>query len=193
MSSSHAASGGAPRPSSRSPRSFMSFGRILRHPTTRIPPSEEYDCSSTDSEPVQSFHARSRAPFDQPVATNSPSASPNVFLFPSPIRSGRSSLSSTATSTPVPSRSTSPLPQFYPANSSSDCPSDTDSEPASPLVRAVDQNRRPWWREDRRRWWSISRRRRKRDGRIVRPLKRWLRRLLRHPFFPSQPITIVSA
>lgn len=158
----------------------------------RVPTSEDYDCSSTDSERVQS-RARLRAPFDQLVAADNIPASPNVFLFPSTIRSGRSSQSSTATSTPLPSRSTSPLPQFYPANSSSECPSDSDSEPASPLVRMIDQNRRPWWREDRRRWWSISRRRRKRDGRIVRTIKRFLRPLVRHPLFPGQPITIVSA
>jgi hypothetical protein len=52
--------------------------------------------------------------------------------------------------------------------------------------------RNPWWQENRRRWWSMSPRRRRRGGRIIRTLKKWTRRLVRHPFFPSQPITIVS-
>ena len=86
------------------------------------------------------------------------------FLFP------------TASSTPVPSRSTSPLPQFYPSTS------DSDTEPSSPLL----------WREPRHPWWSDARPRRKRGPRALRVTKRWLRHLVRHPFFPSQPFTIAS-
>ncbi|KAF8168125.1 hypothetical protein B0H34DRAFT_779575 [Crassisporium funariophilum] len=107
--------------------------------------------------------------------------------------SGRSSTSSTASSTPLPSRSTSPLPQFYPGTQSSSCPSDSDSEtPTSPLLHNIRSSRNLWSRENQRRWWSMSdRRRRKRGWRAMRVLKRWLRKLVRHPFFPSQPITIV--
>ncbi|KAF8078648.1 glycosyltransferase family 31 protein [Lyophyllum atratum] len=139
-----------------------------------------YDsASSTDSDRI---HGRTRL-----LPTGASSAPRPDFLFPPHHQSGRSSVSSTATSTPLPSRSTSPLPQFYSSNPSSSCTSDTDSEPMAHLLR----NRNLWWRENRRSWWSVSRRRRRRDGRIVRFLKKWTRRLVRHPFFPSQPITIV--
>ncbi|KAF8198976.1 glycosyltransferase family 31 protein [Pholiota molesta] len=108
---------------------------------------------------------------DEDAATVRPS-----FLFPP----ARFSPSSTASSTPVPSRSTSPLPQLYPAHQSSSCPSDSDSEP------------RPWWRENRRAWWATSSRRRPQRGwRAMRATRRWLRRLVRHPFFPGQPVTII--
>lgn len=154
-------------------------------------PLEDYDSSSsTDSDETTRMHTRSRTPFLQSTSTTgSPPGSPRShFLFPPRLQSGRSSVSSTATSTPVPSRSTSPLPQFYSVPSSS-CTSDTDSEPISPFLRT---NRNIWGRENRRRWWTVSHRRRKRDGRIMRILKKWTRRLVRHPFFPSQPITIVG-
>ncbi|TFK41185.1 hypothetical protein BDQ12DRAFT_697078 [Crucibulum laeve] len=152
--------------------------------------SDGYDsASSTDSEDTTRTQSRSRAPFASTSATGSSNTTHSVFLFP-PLQSGRSSVSSTATSTPLPSRSTSPLPQFYASGPSSSCPSDTDSEPNTPLMR-VNANRNPWWRENRRTWWSMSRRRRRRDGKILRTLKKWFRRALRHPFFPGQPITIV--
>ncbi|KAG5639224.1 hypothetical protein H0H81_005298 [Sphagnurus paluster] len=125
-----------------------------------------------DADAVHHRHLRSSA------------ESSSAFLFPPRVQSSRSS---TAASTPLPSRSNSPLPQFYSSNPSSSCTSDTDSEPVTHLLR----NRNPWGRENRRSWWTVSRRRRKRDGRIVRFLKKWTRRLVRHPFFPSQPITIV--
>lgn len=162
----------------------MSFA--LRPPSSRTAlsnPVEGYDSSdSTDSEGTTRAHTRSRTSF---LASRSNPRSD--FLFPPTLQPGRSSVSSTATSTPVPSRSTSPLPQFY-SNPSSSCTSDTDSEPSSPLLR---NTRNLWWRENRHRWWTISPRRRRRGGRIIRVVRKWTRRLVRHPFFPSQPITIV--
>ncbi|KDR84965.1 hypothetical protein GALMADRAFT_233482 [Galerina marginata CBS 339.88] len=137
-----------------------------------------HQCESADSSDSEDTARNASFPLD------------THFLFPP---SGRSSVSSTASSTPLPSRSTSPLPQFYPVAQSSSSPSDSDSEePSSPLLRDH-PNRNPWWREHgRRTWWSgTNRRRQKRGWRITRVSKRWLRRLVRHPFFPSQPITIV--
>lgn len=103
------------------------------------------------------------------------------------IFSRRSSISSTATS-----RSNSPLPQLYPlSNQSSSCPSDSDSEPSLPLLFNL-VNRDAFWREDRRSWLSSStRRRRKKGWRITRFVKKWLKWLIRLPFFPNQPTTIV--
>lgn len=174
----------------------MAFSiNLLRPQSPRADPPnhlESYDSSSsTDSEDT-ARHTRSRAAFVPSTSATGSSDSPRstVFLFPPTRPIGRSPVSSTASSTPVPSRSTSPLPQFYPPNHSSSCPSDTDSEPHSPLMRGS-PNFHPWWRDNRRGWWSTSRRRRKRSGYVARTLKRWMRRVLRHPFFPSQPITIV--
>lgn len=112
---------------------------------------------------------------------------PSHYLFPPAANSAHSSTSST----PVPSRSTSPLPQFYPQPSS--CPSESDSEePSSPLLREHPITHMWWRKQPRRPWWSASRRREERGWRPARLARRWLRRLVRHPFFPSQPITIVS-
>ncbi|KAJ6604626.1 glycosyltransferase family 31 protein [Mycena vulgaris] len=149
------------------------------------PRIEDYDSSSsTDSgDTARTFKpAKSRSS----AASSASSPRPN-FLFPSSVQSGRSSINSSATTTPVPSRPASPLPQFRTSTASSST-SDTDSETTSPLLRS---NRRSWWTDDRRKWWTISRRRRKRHGRIVTSLKKWSRWLLRHPFFPRQPITII--
>jgi len=143
-------------------------------------PNEYTSTDSTDSDDAARAHA---------IPTASP-RNHSLFLFPPSARASRSS-------TPVPSRSTSPLPQFYPTTlASSSCPSDSDSdeEPTEPLFRdRVGRDRDPLWRERRRPWWTVSNRRRpKQGGWIVRGARRWLRGLVRHPLFPSQPITIVS-
>jgi hypothetical protein len=165
--------------------------RISSSRTTRTLHAEDYDSSSSteSTETPRSHHSqpRTRVPF--PTSTATGSSSPN-FLLPLPGGSGRSSL----TSTPVPSRSSSPLPHFFSSVPSSSCTSDTESEPNSPLLGG--RPRSPWWREDRRRWWTIGRNvrsRRKRHGGYLRTIKKCIRRLLRHPFFPRQPITIVRA
>ncbi|KAF5390338.1 hypothetical protein D9757_002969 [Collybiopsis confluens] len=131
---------------------------------------EEYD-SSSSSESVNLSRFQSRR---------------SHFLRPPSLPSGHSSVASSATSTPVPSRSGSPLPQFL-VNSRPllSTTSDTDSEPAVLL-----RNRNPW-RQERRSWWQLSRRSKRRDGRTWRFAKRWAKRIVRHPLFPRQPITIV--
>lgn len=128
---------------------------------------EEYESSSSSESVFQSRRSR--------------------FLLPPSVQSGYSSAASSVTSTPVPSRSGSPLPQFL-VNSRPllSTTSDTDSEPATQL-----RNRNPW-RQERRSWWHISRRSRRRDGRFSRFAKRWAKRIVRHPLFPRQPITIAS-
>ncbi|KAH0590769.1 hypothetical protein H2248_000894 [Termitomyces sp. 'cryptogamus'] len=151
--------------------------------TRRLGSSLLYDYDSTSSTDSDRLHGRTRLAAAEPDDPPHPD-----FLYPHHhLQSGHSSISSTATSTPMPSRSTSPHPQFYPFDSSFSCTSDSENETPPDFLR----NRNLWWRENRRSWWSASRRRRKRDGRILRFLKRWTRRLIRHPLFPSQPITIV--
>ena len=141
-------------------------------PPPFLPP--DYGSSSESDNIAIINRSRSRQPFlRSSVATDSHPK----FLA---VLSRRSSISSAT------SRSDSPLPQLYP-NQSSSCPSDSDSEPRSPLL--IDfANRDTFWREDRRAWSSLStRRRRKKSWRIT----RWLRWLVRLPLFPNQPTTIV--
>jgi hypothetical protein len=171
-----------------------------RIPSPRTPRVEDYDSSSSteSADTARNYtthHTRPRTAFGVSTSTTGSLNSSPVFLFPPTGSSGRSSRSSTSSNTPVPSRSVSPLPQFYSSGPSSSCTSDTDSEPShSPLLGR--QYRNPQTTEDRRRrWWTLgttsTRRRRKRNGRLLRLLKRGIRRLVRHPLFPSQPITIV--
>ncbi|KDQ63574.1 glycosyltransferase family 31 protein [Jaapia argillacea MUCL 33604] len=108
--------------------------------------------------------------------------------------SSRSSLCSTASNTPTQSRSTSPLPQFLVAGLSSSPSSEAESEPSSPLLGSL--GRRQRLREDRRSWWMLGgpsspRRRRRRGLSWGRTFKRGLRKVVQHPLFPSQPITIL--
>lgn len=137
--------------------------------------------SSSDSEGT----ARNdpRQPFIHP--------SDSRFL-PIPSRRSFTSLAS-ASSSPLPSRSNSPLPELYPLNQSSSCPSESDSDSDHGSSHLLDMvNRHALWRDNRRVWWSsTTRRRRKKGWGIVRSLKKWLKWLVRLPFFPSQPITIV--
>lgn len=107
-----------------------------------------------------------------------------------------SSVSSTATNTPLASRTASPQPFDY--SGASSCDSDSESEPDAHLLpRALRQLHR---REGRhRRWWSLSfgspdgrRSRRWRDAVWgMRTCRRVARRCVRHPLFPKTPVTIV--
>ena len=139
---------------------------------------------------------------DAGVASSSATPTSHLFLIPQRLNSGRASLSSSVSSTPLPSRPVSPLPHYYDHRlhlHSASCPaSDDDSDTAhSPLIRqaASSSSRYPWIRESRRsaNWWSTTpRRRRGRGSPLSRTLRRWVRRLVRHPFVPAQPITLVG-
>ena len=99
---------------------------------------------------------------------------------------GRSSSDSTSYTTPTPSP--------YPTHQFTSSTSDIDGEPASPLLGS--SGAYTSIRNGSRRWWNLhpqSRRRRKREGRIWRTFKKGTRRIVRHPLFPQQPITIVSS
>ena len=187
--------------------------RSSQHPSRSSSPGVDgYDSSSsTDSTEtakssvhrVHSDHNRSHRSSSYVVSSSTSLHAPAgtflgtpEFLLHPPIDAGRSSVSSTATSTPVPSRAPSPLPQFYSSTPSSTYTSDADSEPTSPLLARNRRHR--WWVDDGRRWWGYGRdgrrRRRRRESFFsARSIKRLLRTVIRHPLFPTQPTSIVSA
>ncbi len=151
-------------------------------PLPSVTLSDDYDNASTDSDDTM------RMPLPSASPRPSPSQSPRpTFLF-LPSSPGRNSANSTANSTPNVSRSTSPLPQYFTLAHSS-CSSETESEPSSPLLSRRTSS--GTWRQQDRRWWEFSNRRRRREGRFLRILKKWMRRIVRHPLVPKHPITIV--
>jgi hypothetical protein len=135
----------------------------------------DYGSSSESEDIARTNRTKSRQPFIR--SPNVVTDSHSRFLS---ISRRSSSISSGATS-----RSESPLPQLYP-NQSSSYPSDSDNDQGSPLLFDF-VNRDACWREDRRSWSPLTRRRRRKGWRIGRCM-RWLVRL---PFFPNQPTTIV--
>ncbi|KAF8922596.1 hypothetical protein CPB85DRAFT_1268279 [Mucidula mucida] len=151
-------------------------------PLPSVTLSDDYDNASTDSDDTM------RMPLPSASPRPSPSQSPRpTFLF-LPSSPGRNSANSTANSTPNVSRSTSPLPQYFTLAHSS-CSSETESEPSSPLLSRRTSS--GTWRQQDRRWWEFSNRRRRREGRFLRILKKWMRRIVRHPLVPKHPITII--
>ncbi|EIN13776.1 hypothetical protein PUNSTDRAFT_129444 [Punctularia strigosozonata HHB-11173 SS5] len=134
------------------------------------------DSSATAARPSSSFIAKRQSP-------------PHSDSSGSPRSSG------SHTHAP-PSRSDSPFPQAYPSAvnlSAPPPPWSSDSEPGEPLLGWAQRSLRH--RGDRPRWWATddaSRRRRRRDGWYlqIRRLYRNVRRTLRHPCLPSQPLTI---
>ncbi len=105
------------------------------------------------------------------------------------------SVSSSATNTPLASRTASPQPFDY--SGASSCDSDSDSEPDAHLLPRALRRREGHGRH--RRWWSLSfgsadgrRYRRWRDAIWgMRTCRRVARRCVRHPLFPKTPVTIV--
>ena len=127
-------------------------------------------------------------------------------LYPQSAGGATHSACSSAPNTPVPARSSSPFPFYY--SGASSCSSDSESEPDSPLLSGSRRPTSSWRNGERPRWWQFRlgsrgssagstdawrRRRRFRDVSWgLRSCKRLLRRLVRHPFFPKTPVTIVS-
>ncbi|PCH33678.1 glycosyltransferase family 31 protein [Wolfiporia cocos MD-104 SS10] len=101
---------------------------------------------------------------------------------------------STASNTPIPSRTSSPVPLY--SSGASSCSSESESELEDAPFAGRNVHRHPRWRvqEERRRWWimgAVRRRRRRERVGGWRTVKRGLRLLIRHPFFPKTPITIL--
>ncbi|KAI0726174.1 hypothetical protein C8Q72DRAFT_753303, partial [Fomitopsis betulina] len=101
---------------------------------------------------------------------------------------------STASNTPLPSRTPSPVPLYF--SGASSCSSESDSElDDGPFTGStLSSSRSSSWREERRRWWimgAVRRRRRRERMGGWRAMKRGIRLLIRHPFFPKTPFTIL--
>lgn len=112
--------------------------------------------------------------------------------YPDTTQSDRSLSSDSTTSSTTPTHTWAPT-VLYPAYRLTASTSDTDGEPASPFPGSVEAYTSI--RDGHRRWWNVrphSRRRRSREGKIWRTFKKCARRIVRHPLFPQQPITIVS-
>ena len=113
------------------------------------------------------------------------------FLFPEQP-TAELSPNSSAMNSPVPSRSPSPFLPFYSSAPSSASDSDSD-DPVSPLL--LDTYSTSHLREGRPRWWNLPNRPRRGPRRSsgwgYRSMVRVMRRVVRHPFFPKHPSTIV--
>ncbi|KAG6336678.1 hypothetical protein ID866_2425 [Astraeus odoratus] len=132
--------------------------------------------------------------YPEVTAGDAPSLTPVVddSLSDGDIPLERSSSESTAM--PTPSRAPSPSPS-YPSHRFSSSISEADNGPNSPLLVGFG-GARPTFRDGIRNLWNVnqnSRRRRKRERRIWRSIKKAARRVVRHPLFPRQPLTIIFA
>ena len=174
---------GSSRTVSETPRSFA---YSLRNDGwfVLLKTSQHFETFMDSDSPRDSNSSDSGTRIMSILSRREPSSS--LYLLPPP-----SPNLSTATSTPFASRSTSPLPAFYPIQSSSS-PSDSDSEtssyPLSPQqsFRAWKQNKKPWWAV------ATGRRRRDHSWRIHRWFRRWQRRFLFHALFSNQPPSVAS-
>lgn len=101
--------------------------------------------------------------------------------------------SSESTATPTPFRTPSPSPT-YPSHRLSSSISEVDDGPTSPLLPS--QGEAYTFRDGIRNLWHLNpnpRRMRTRERKIWRTLKKGARRVVRHPLFPRQPLTIIFA
>lgn len=160
-------------------------------PTISLPLDDDYDSADDSDQPLHTEHSVYAS------ASTSYRRSSDAGLLLPVHDPARLSHSSSAASSPIPSRAGSPAPQpsFLTSAPSSSCTSDADSEPTSPLLP---RNRRVrWWNDDAHRWWLAPRdnrrkRRRRERWHSTRAIRRFVRILLRHPLFPTQPTSIVS-
>ncbi|VDB84947.1 unnamed protein product [Peniophora sp. CBMAI 1063] len=141
------------------------------------------------SNPSSSSTRHPRRP--PPSQASSPGVSPEIpFAGPPPYLSIYSAVSNSAPgSSPIPSRASSPLPFLY-----SSAPSSASSELESDGEAPVLTRRRVTPRERPPRWWfsqSTLRRRRRESGWFLRQARRWTRAIVRSPFCPRQPWTIL--
>ncbi|THH19729.1 hypothetical protein EW146_g1480 [Bondarzewia mesenterica] len=150
-------------------------------------------------------HPRIRTSFSSSPSLDFPDHSGTSFqsdFLSAPQRPNASSISlvsSTDMNTPIPSRSSSPLPPFYSFGMSSASSSDSDSDPGSPTLGATllgGIRRDAWLQDEQHRWWRTRgpefphpRRGYRRFG--FRTVKRSIRKIIRHPLFPIRPIPIL--
>ncbi|OCH96129.1 hypothetical protein OBBRIDRAFT_787579 [Obba rivulosa] len=164
------------------------------------PDDGDDSASELDLDPESSLHPRTPFPASSSSSANltlhpNTSVPDRSLLCPQPVHAEGSyapSPSSSVSTTPVPSRVSSPALPY--SSGASSCSSDSEDEPGSPLLGPA-RTRRP--RRDQyhsRRWFSVSSRpTRRRHDTVggIRALKRGVRLVVRHPFFPKTPVTIL--
>ncbi|KZT65592.1 glycosyltransferase family 31 protein [Daedalea quercina L-15889] len=187
----------------------------LSHVPPTPPPLDEYDenasedCepdarSSTSSSRLHPNHLSARSPYHSSAppspdlsaqSAHRPSSHALIYSQGGSYGGGYThSPYSTASNTPLPSRSPSPVPLYFSGASSCSSESDSELDDGHYAGSALSSSRSSSWREERRRWWIMGAvRRRRRRERIGgwRAMKRGFRLLIRHPFFPKTPVTIL--
>lgn len=165
-------------------------------PTVQV---DDYD-EGTFADPESSLTAdrglANRTPFFASSSSSStelnslraerPSTRP--LLYPATLNHSVPSVCSTASATPVPSRTASPL--YTQDDCASSCSSDSeDSELESALLHDV--HRRRYSLTETPRWWTTGPPRRRRRGLSWLGTTRWAFRRFVLPFIPKTPLTIV--
>lgn len=137
------------------------------------------------------FYASSSSSSTDMNARLAERTSPNAALiYPLAADKSHTSVCSTATATPIPSRTASPL--YLQDDTGSACSSDSDeNELESRLLH--DQHRRNFPFANAPQWWTGSPSRRRRRGRWERGPWRLAFRRYVLPFIPKTPLTIVRA
>ena len=122
------------------------------------------------------------------LRTERPSARP--LLYPTAVNHSLPSVCSTASATPVPSRTGSPL--YGQDDCASSCSSDSeDSELEAALLQ--ESHRRRYSLAETPRWWTTGPPRRRRRSLSWLGASRWAFRRFLLPFVPKTPLTIVRA
>ncbi|KAL6309931.1 hypothetical protein BKA93DRAFT_722295 [Sparassis latifolia] len=192
----------------------MPFSLPVDHPQIRlsqVPPyADPHDQSDSELLLEDHYPATPPAPSD-PNFPPSPDLSAHAadrlsdhsLLYPASYHGPYTRLPyspySSVSNTPVPSRPSSPLPPYVsptlPYSSGvSSCSSESDSDPEPSYLSDVAPLRRRTRREERRRWSIIDAVRRHRRREAItgfRAFKRAIRLLVRHPYFPKTPVTIL--
>jgi hypothetical protein len=118
---------------------------------------------------------------------------PSAHLFIYPVAANRSTPSvcstTTATATPIPSRTASPL--YMQEDAGSSCSSDSDEENELESRLLPDSHRRNFSLTNAPRWWTGAPSKRRRRDLLERGTWRWAFRNYVLPFIPQTPLTIV--
>lgn len=136
------------------------------------------------------FYASSSSSSTEMNAHLADRASQNpALIYPLAANKSNPSVCSTATATPIPSRTASPL--YMQDDTASTCSSDTDDENELEARLLPDTHRRSFSLANAPRWWTGGSSRRRRRDVFERGTWRWAFRKYILPFIPKTPLTIL--